>query len=110
MWKPKYFQEIDEEHREHHDRPVRQPFVDEESEPAGLERPVDHPIRVEQQLEHDAGRGLGQYERREEQQPERSPAPEGPVELQRQPQGERDLDEQRQDDDEQVVPHGAPED
>ncbi len=66
--------------------------MNEEAKADGLEPAVDHPVRVEQQLEHDAGGRLGQHVRREEQQSQQRSASEMPVQLQREPQRERDLD------------------
>ena len=104
MWKPKYFHEMTTNIVSITiDRSASHSWTRNPSPPV-WSAAVHHAVRVEQQLEHDARRRLGQHVRREEQQSQQRPTPEGPVELERQPQRERDLDRQRQDDDEQVVP------
>ena len=86
----------DHEQREHHDRAVGQPELDEAAEARRLERLVDERVRHEQELPDDRRDDLGEDVRREEDQPEERPPAEPPVEHQGQPERERDLDDQRQ--------------
>ena len=105
MWKPKYFHEMTTNMRHHHDRSVGQPLLDQEAEPDGLEAPGRRmpfgyrsswnttPVTT-------SDRTYGAKNRtRSTVRPRKLP-----VELQRQPEREGDLESERQDDDEDVVP------
>ena len=103
MWKPKYFHEMIT-------KSVIITRVESPSQswikppsPTLVERRVDHRTRLEHQREHDPGHRLRQDVRQEEEQSEDRPAPEPPAEQDREPQAERDLDAQRQNDDQHVV-------
>ena len=64
----------DDEQRIEHDRAVRQPELDEEAKPDGLEHLVDHPAGVSINRKTMPAIDLGDDVRREEEQPQHRPA------------------------------------
>ena len=103
MWKPKYFHEMIT-------KSVIITRVESPSQswmspsrPTRRQRRVDDRVRLQHQREDDAGHGLRQDVRQEEQQAEDRPTAEAPIEQHRERKAERDLDEQREHDDQQVV-------
>ena len=76
---------------------------DEAAEPERLQRAVDQPRRLQQQPPHDRRDHLGQHEREEEEQPEQRAAAHALVEQHGEPEGERQLQDQRQGEDHEDV-------
>ena len=100
----------DEEHRQHDGVRVGQPRLVEGAQADRVEQAVSQPARLQEQAPDDTGDDLRDDIRGEEDESQDGPAPEPAAEHQRQPERERDLHDQRQDDDQHVVLDGALED
>ena len=109
MWKPKYFHEIDDEHRVEDDVRVGEPQLDEARRaraPPACGRPGRPAGASGARRRRDH---LGEHERREEEHPEQRPAPHPLVEQHRDAERERQLQDQRQHEDDPVVPRAPAE-
>ena len=93
----------DEEHREHDRARVCQPRLVERAEADRPERALGESARLQEKAPDDTRDDLRDDVRGEEDEPQDRAAPEPAAEHQGQPECERDLDEERQDDDEDVV-------
>ena len=108
---PEVLPRDDHEHRQHHDGPVREPFMrpGSRARPSRASRstmPLGYSSSWNTMPVVASDRTYGaKNSSRSRVRPRNAP-----VELERQPQRERDLHRQRQDDDEQVVPRPRPED
>ena len=100
----------DEEHRQHDRVRVREPRLVERAQADRVEQAVGQSTWLEEQAPHDTGDDLRDDIRGEEDEPEDGAAPEPAAEDERQPEREWDLDDERQDDDEDVVLDGPLED